>query len=488
MTVNSRITKALFLILTAVVMSYVVWNSPLVSDDLYYKSFNITRLSDIFHFALTYNNGRLFGNMLIHFIVRSPVFRTVFQTSVILLLWFLTYVTSKPKNSNCYIACIVLFLAISPTIFREAYLWSSANYLPGIICMLISFGLVRSKPAPFKNLLIILVSISGQLFAEHTTLINVVFASCILYSLLKSKADKSQILSAKLWLIGTIIGSVIMFLIPKLFYITNDWENYQKVNLGSMHELIVSVVGNGMQIAGIYLQNALALIILSVIVVALSKPKAISKAILLLTPIYGFITSFIVNDIWDSVLCGMISLITLILYVASVVINIIRSDSVTDKPIILFYLGMCVFSVCPLLVVYPIGARCLLHSYVFLVLAIISMLNNLEAAQDSIFEKLILFSSGVACILSCFFMAEFHKVGYIDRERLMYIQEMIDSGSTSIDVPRIPSIYVKANNNWDYGQIYYQTQKHDIEFRFIEYFEWKSQINSTYDINALPAH
>ena len=147
MKVLFKTKQGLFLIIVAASLGYVIWNSPLTVDDLYYEAYGLKRIGDVFRFAIAYGNGRLFGNMLIHFMLRSPIVRTVLQTIGVLTLWLLTYETAEPTKTKSFYVCIALFVAISPTIFREDYLWSSAfaNYIPGIIFMFLSFCLVRKS-------------------------------------------------------------------------------------------------------------------------------------------------------------------------------------------------------------------------------------------------------------------------------------------------------------------------------------------------------
>ena len=188
----SKAGRAIFLAAVAGVLIYVIWNSPLTADDLYDKAFGLKSVNDIFHFALTYSNGRLLGNMLIHFILKSLVFRAVFQTIVLLALWILTYKTANSKAESSFYVCIALFLTISPAIFREDYLWSSAfaNYVPGIIAMFISFYICKKKGAGIiSNVILFVVSIMGQLFVEHTSLINIMFAFSVLCYFKKTKVS-----------------------------------------------------------------------------------------------------------------------------------------------------------------------------------------------------------------------------------------------------------------------------------------------------------
>lgn len=321
-----------------------------------------------------------------------------------------------------------------------------------------------------------LISIAGQLFVEHTSLINIVFAFCVLCYFLVTKATKIKIVLSSIWFGGTVAGMGIMLLIPKLFYVANEWENYQKVNFNSLHDLVISVVANGMQIAGIYLQNVFALIILSIVVITLTNTRKIAKMILLLVPIYGFAVNYIIDDIWDGTICGMISLLLLLLYVMTVVIVIYKEESIAAKMQSLFFIGMSIFAVLPLLVVYPIGSRCLLHSYVFLVLAILSIINNNNAVKVNSNKEIIRLCIVATCLLLCFLTIHFRKIGNIDQARQKYVQDMVVGGAEKIIVPRIPSIYIRENNGWSYGQVFYCEEKQDVAFEFVDYNTWKINI------------
>lgn len=320
------------------------------------------------------------------------------------------------------------------------------------------------------------VSVGGQLFVEHTSLINIVFACCVLVYFIKTKAKKSTIVLSSLWLSGTIIGMSIMLLIPKLFYVSNEWDNYQKVNVNSLHDFVISVVANGMQIAGIYLQNVFALMMISIVLIILAKPRTTAKGVLLFVPIYGFAVNYIVSDIWSDTVCGMVNLLLLSLYVITVVTVIVMEKSIERKTSILFFIAMSVFSVLPLLIVYPIGSRCLLHSYVFLILAVLSLISNSKTANLKFDKNMTAMCIATSCLLLCFLIIHFQQVGAIDRERLEYVQERVEDGAEKIIVPRIPSIYVKDNNGWSYGQVFYQLEKLDIQFEFIDYQTWKDNI------------
>ncbi|MBQ5851832.1 MAG: hypothetical protein IIW54_13630 [Lachnospiraceae bacterium] len=321
----SKLKKSIFLIILSVGLVYIVSNSPLVSDDLYYRAYGFKRIDDIFCFALTYGNGRLFGNMLIHFLLQSNALRIMFQTGLIVLLWCLTYKVIHRGGKDYFILGIILFLTINPSIFREAYLWSSAvaNYIPGILCMLGSLLIFQSEEKN-KNIALFIISISGQLFVEHTSVINLLFSLNVLIFCLKTNAEKHKITSALVWFLGTVIGIAIMFFIPKVFYVHNEWENYQKININTIRELLVSIIANGMQISGIILKNVFAFILLSSLLMKTAIPKQL-KIILAIFPIYGFVVGYVIDEKWTATVCSFLNLLALLVYLAAVIFSIVLS-------------------------------------------------------------------------------------------------------------------------------------------------------------------
>lgn len=474
---NSK--QFIFLIIISIGLAYIVWNSPLVCDDLYYAAYGFSSISDIFWFALTYGNGRLFGNMLIHFLLQSSSIRVIVQTSLIVSLWCLTYKVIHRGEKDYLILGIFLFLTINPTIFREDYLWSSAvaNYIPGILCMIGSLLIFQSEEKN-KNIALLIISISGQLFVEHTSVINVLFSLSVLIFCLKTNAEKYKVTSALVWFLGTVIGIAIMFFIPKVFYVHNEWENYQKININTIQELFISIIANGMQISGIILKNVFAFILLSSLLMKTSIPKQL-KIILAIFPIYGFVVGYVVDEKWTATLCCFLNLLALLVYLAAVIFSIVLSKELKNKYESLFYIAMCVISVLPLLIVYPIGARCILHAYVYLVLGILSLfINNPHLIDERFYKQVTICSVVCSFILVSGLTIHFHSIGAMDENRLNYAQSMVDEGANEIIVPKTSSPYVKENDDWSYGQIFYQKEKMDIEFEFISYSDWYKLTNN----------
>ena len=134
---------------------------------------------------------------------------------------------------------------------------------------------------------------------------------------------------------------------------------------------------------------------------------------------------------------------------------------------------MCAFSVMPLLVVYPIGTRCLLHSYVFFIMAVLTITNeNIEKFNVNVIK---LVSVIAMCAFSVIMVVNFHNVRRVNEQRLQYVQKKVDKGNSIIHVPKIESKYVKDNDGWSYGQIFYHNKKQDIKFIFIDEQKWEKE-------------
>ena len=415
--------------------------------------------------------------MLIHIIVKSSVFRTFFHTGMLMLLIFFVSYLTKEKDKNLLILSCVLIISVSPTIFREVYLWSSgfANYIPGIVSMFLSYMITIRQGARNKlgwGVLLFVISFSGQLFVEHTAIINIMSAIVILVFYTMEKKNRTMPI---IWLTGAILGVIVLFMIPKLFYVPNEWENYQRFNLDSIRDLAGSVFVNAINIGDVYLQNVCALVILSVILLLVSPKKTfIVKFILFFTPAYGFITNFILGNVWNGMFYCFFDLLVLLSYVTVVFLLIYKNSNLCRKRKILICLGMCIFSVLPLLIVYPTGARCLFHSYVFLILLILHLLNgNWKVISIKKYNALKTVMIGMSSIFMIGLCVHFNEIHKIDEERLDYIREMLEQGEENISVPEIPSQYVKQNSEWSYGQVFFYKEKQDINFEFIDYNDWK---------------
>lgn len=472
---NEQKEKKIYIALVTIVLGYIIWNSPLTIDDLYYKAFAMKNIKTIFNFALGYGNGRLLGNMLIHFIIQSSIFRVIFQTFFVMLLCYIICKATHVYLNKIFYFGIALYLFVSPLIFREVYLWSSAfaNYIPGIICMFAAWHIVKNKDGLVWNFILLLVSVLGQLFVEHTSLINTVLAFVMLIYFIKENSNKQKINKAFIWFIGTAVGMSIMFMIPKLFYVKNEWENYQKsVDITNLKGFIVGILANGMQISGIYLQNVFGLIALSIVLIMLVNPKIIEKIVLISVPMYGLCINFIIDALWTGTICAVINLAAFLVYFICVVMLIIKNH-IHGKEKILFYICMCAFSVMPLLVVYPIGTRCLLHSYVFFIMAVLTIINeNIEKFNVNVIK---LVSVIAMCAFSVIMVVNFHNVRRLNEQRLQYVQKEVDKGNSIIHVPKIESKYVKDNDGWSYGQIFYHNKKQDIKFIFIDEQKWEKE-------------
>ena len=94
----------------------------------------------------------------------------------------------------------------------------------------------------------------------------------------------------------------------------------------------------------------------------------------------------------------------------------------------------------PLFVVSPISSRCFLPCYAFLIVYVCGLINEIldvTQSKKTDAEKMIVIITS-ASILACllFYGNIYNEIYKFDAERLSYINEQIDSGSTKVKIPR----------------------------------------------------
>lgn len=480
-------------IFSLLVIGYIMWCSPLSMDDLYFKSFHFKSLSEIVQYVLKYGNGRFLGNTGVFYLLDSTLLRVAVKTIVISLVIFMITKVLDICSPVIYMASFVLILSVPPRIFSQVFSWTSGyhNYIPPVLCMLFCLYLIKNSTANekfiirfIKFFLIGLIGFSGQLFVEHSTIINIAVAVTVLIFLIKSHG-KNKLLCA-VWLGTGLLGAITMFLIPRLFYMQNEWTDFQKINVGSISALLDSVNVNIVSLSNIFSDSYLLWSVLAVLMLFIFKKyKKVNQniiigcgleLILLLYPIYSIFSLCFFKNPWYakySYLIYSVSLDLMLIFIAAVMLIAAMIPDKRVKYTVLICFGLGLFSVAPLLFVSPVGARCLFHSYVFFAGGALVLLHwvteQLSVSAVSLIKKTVLLSLAV---LSGFLILTFYNIHTIDAERTEYIESKMKNGSNYIDVPVIPYTYCWDNGKWSFSQYYYYEKRGDIDFYITDYYKW----------------
>ena len=317
---------------------------------------------------------------------------------------------------------------------------------------------------------VFLIGVGGELFVEHSALINFTVVCCILVYCIKRKENFKSALFC--W-IGTFIGLVIIFLEPHFFTISTDFENYQKLNIGNLHDLMISVLSNAMQICQEYTGAVILWGILSFSLMKSYKNQInfIFKGILSIFPIYSGIYYMIMRlDIFsNSLFVGIINTVIILAYLLTVLCTIIKISDKEIRLVSVVFEVISIYSVLPLLVVYPIGERCLFHSYIMMAMLVLVNYANINCKDIKIHNYIVI---GMTFCMLLVVLGSYCRIHKIDIEKNVHIMKCMENGDTEIDIPQINSDYIHSSANMMIENVFFYNKPGDISFLEMEYHKW----------------
>lgn len=302
--INRKNSKMILFFIIFLVIAFLMWCAPLCSDDYNFLGLRMKTNSEFIHYALYYGNGRFLGNLGIIYLVKikwlGVIIRALGITSICILV---PYVLGC-NDIKTYILSTILVIGVPAALFSEVYTWASGfqNYIPPIWITLIILCLIqysdqeRQEKNIFEIFMIIIVfvlGVSSQLYVEHSTLVNNFISISVMLYLIKKRRNFSKILAID-WEIANIIGTILMVMIPKIFYTEESLvRGYRKINNNGAVDLINSCKMNGLVIAGKMHENfgvfiALAIISLTLLIIfrnKLEKKKNIILVCMYIIPI-----------------------------------------------------------------------------------------------------------------------------------------------------------------------------------------------------------
>ena len=468
--------RYLILILEFAAIFCVYWfllhGLPLTVDD---KSFWMLFTGDpdrIISFALKYGNGRLLGNTGVVVLLAWPKVGEVIRA---LVLAFVTVMLPEVlwirKSSVRILACILL-LGVSPGIFAQCYSWMSGfqNYVPQFFFLLLSLSMLRSYPGGstlLKILICALISVCGicmQLYMEHSSLLNVLFA--ILLFAYCMRRDRALRVPALILLLSAFCGGLVMMSIPGMF--SSGTGDYRSTYLSSgFSGLIYGVARNTVMLAGMYSENVPALGILTFLQLRMIRKyrSAFTQRSMqllqagLLLPLLMFTCSLTIGHRlygkvapYESV--GLFG--AFLIYVVSFCCSGIRLLKEKRNTRLMLAGGCFVMSlaaVAPMLLVWPMGYRGLFHSYLFLCAGILVLADESELADNVLAKRAIEICCAALLIVQGCVFSDIRQLTDIRED---FVLSSMKAGVESIDYFMIPSPYIYDYWSADSAETYYQ--------------------------------
>ena len=494
-TKSKKKNVVIFWIILFLVLCYVMYCSPFVSDDLEFKKLNLFSIKDNIHHSLYYGNGRFLGNLGSVLLVNHKILSCVVRAFIISVLCILI-----PKNCNCntevsYIFSTILIVGIQPELFGEMYGWISGfqNYVPPVFLTSVIVAITKYKTSShlitaLLNGIIILLGVCSQLYVETSTLFNIILSFLMLYIIYK-KRGTSHISKHVCWFISTAAGAAIMFLIPKIFFIENNrTSGYRSVHISSLGEFIYYFFYNALRLIYYFSDNFPVIIITLLIayfffanIIRQNKVKfkyaSAVKSLLIFCLCYICIDrlyfrnayySFNLFDYVHAVASTMIFFFAFIILIYS----LMYSNNIINPQIGIIALSLVFVSIAPMLLVSPVHRRALYLPCMVLTCFYTYLMDSIVEHIDLTKSKLLLSATKVICLLVLAGLCvSFSNIKYLSEERERNIYKQINDQKTSIETFDYPKNYVFWDHNWVLPE-YYSVNKHKLDFIILDYNTW----------------
>lgn len=505
-------TKKKFCKYTVIVSVFIItfiilYGSPVNGDDWFFTRYGGLALENLIDKTNRYwhiLNGRVLGNLgsiaFSQYQLARELMKTIIVFGTMIFILKCNLAEKENKKSIWIIITFILVFLMPKEIYRETYSWMSGffNYVPPILIILIYIYIVRNiftkqkiKDKGYKIVGSFILGLISQLYIENITIFTIVMSfSLIIWYLLEQKKI-SYIMVAHF--LGSIAGGFIMFSSPTYSQMAKNEYEERSISLGILD--LLRTAKSNYEIFSLYSirKEILLLILISfacIIILYLNKKNEIkysvmqqlSGVVLIVTPIYAYVTSRFANNIYISgsilkMCLDGIGWMIYLLTISYVIYTCVKNSGYRNRSI--FFLWCALISVAPMLVVQPLGPRCFYVSYIFITCVVINLLAYIDSEIHIFNDKLI---CQLVCVIFIFvasiYIYIFSKIGYINRISLEHINNEMKKGKTEIILPLFPyDQYIHepyAVEKMGYYLYYYKTPE-DIQFKYISYDEWSQK-------------
>ncbi len=452
---------------------------PLVGDDWYREALGagIHSPLDLIRetaYRWSTTNSRIFANILAFSAGSRPLLRELYQASFTLaLIALLGKVTGigGPRGLMLWTAAV---LALPLPIFAQIHSWAAGFFVfvpptvlalgcIGIVLPVIDGDELRETRPRWAALLA--MGFLQELGAEHSALFGIcaAFGLLIWYRLERKKWSPSL----GLMLTGSLLGAALLFASPSYRLIGSGGTDYYKTGLtGGLAGLFQSAMRNLPAIARYFILDCPVLYLSLTALTLLLGLRLRGRLNLVLKlvlaagcPALAFLPA---HRITAALIWGLALFAALYLWLPD------RQSRART----LFFLTGAVIAAAPLLVVNPIGPRCLLMSYVFMLAAAGSILKALKPeGLPKPVAWLVPAALSIAVLAVCFCV--FIPIHRTELRRSEILSGAVASGAEKVTVPA----YDNSRWLWDadsafkLGQYYYHREPGDIEIIFGKDFQ-----------------
>jgi hypothetical protein len=457
---------------------WLCWLFPLTGDDWFREELgrSIHSIPDLIQAVVTRwqtTNGRILGNVLAYSAGGRKILRELLRSSITLAaVAVVSRHWAKGSLAGLLLSAAAL-LALPRNMFREIYPWAAGffNYVPPVVLILAALSLAdpvfddqpiqESRP---RAVGIFLLGFCGQLFIENDTL----YALCAALALLVWYRWRQKKWSPTLiaFFLGAVLGAALLFTSPSYGLISQS-GGYELDLSHGLYGLIITACVN-QQTVLTYLLSGCPVVYLSLTGLGLvwfarserQWPDKLSAAVLILGCACFTVGQMVSLPMW-------VTPPVVLLWGMSMILGCWRWLPQGGRRTRALFFGLsAVVAAVPLLLVTPIGPRCLYLSYVLLLLAAGQMLAALSPAPFSR-KKL---TAGAAVALAAVLVFNLWLFLPIHRQeavRLGALESAMEAQQSTVSIPSFP-----------HGEYLWDADSFKIQYRY--YYETPGDLAVTY--------
>lgn len=475
-------------------MAFIMWCSPMVSDDYEFAAKDFGSAAELLNYVLYYGNGRLLGNISALTMVANPMAAVFFKALVVTSVIFLLPAVLDMKHTGAYIASFLLLVGINDDVFGEVYTWTSGfgNYMPPIWITLLVLYLIKLYPDVKSRFLkglmcaaVLVLGVAGQLFVEHTTLINILLAFLLTAKELLSE-KKERALICGIWAAAAVLGAAAMFAIPKVFYMENNRSTgYRSFHIGSILAIAFAAAKNTMKLAVSYL-GVMGCVLCGggLMTVMLTKEKRKNKWnalffwICAASLLYQILSITASAEKWYGQLAVLHHLVSAVAVIPPLFVWMMAAWKLERKSLrssVLCILLLAFASLGVMLPVSPVPIRVIYQSYVYIAAAFLLVGAELakkipEQVRKNLIKALGAAMAALILVLGCVFLNIRNMSGLRDR----HIAETMARGEDTAYIFRMPYDYIFWENDMGMPYQYHYEEPGDLKLVVVDFDTWCS--------------
>lgn len=494
---RSRLFRAGAVIITYLFLLLLSRGFVTTGDDWYFSARDTREGLPAAFNAAAYNayrhylslNGRLLGNGFSRFFGTNDTFRELGRCAIILTILLQLCRTAKIKNFFMYLAALMLTVALPADIYAQSYAWAAGffNYVPPLVVILVYISragrvLLGDRDHWRWAPVMLVLALIGQLYVENVTVgVCLLSAGVLMWYFVKNRKLSWSLTG---FFLGAAIGCAIMFSAPG--YANVNEEGYRQVS--ATFEELMKVIKTNFSSITMYLTERnwsviAPLTLLSVALLASAREKKTLRTLALtgvmIAPIWFFANRQLMKVLhyceWVTELAFWVDILMNIVYLLSVLTAAVvglRDRERSCRAVLCIAAVPAVFG--PLVVVTPIGPRCMYIPYMLLICILLIFAADLCEHMPTDTRKLLTIpmAAAAACVLTVFLWTAVWN-GHCENVRISRIEEAIAAGQSSVELPSFPyPAYVHNGNGGAMRYYYYNEVACDLEFVFIHHQHW----------------